>query len=100
MKVNVRMASAEHSPRTHSPQTLRLLSLPLLLGLVFFSSGCDVDTAVASGELTYKVSRGDLVVSFTERGNVMAAKSEQIYCMVEGRSTIVTSQANMTPWMP
>ncbi len=67
----------------------RLLSAPLLAGLLLWCAGCDVDTAVASGELTYKVTRGDLVVSFTERGNVMAAKSEQVYCMVEGRSTIV-----------
>ena len=46
--------------------------------------------AVVGGELTYTVSKGDLVVSFTERGSVMAAKSAQIFCMVEGRSSIVS----------
>ncbi len=82
------MASTTRSLQTRSLQTLR--SAFVLAGLVFCSTGCDIDTAVAGGELTYKVSRGDLVVSFTERGSVMAAKSEQIFCMVEGRSTIVS----------
>ena len=73
----------------------RLLAIPSFLGLLCLA-GCDLGSAAASGELEYKVTRGDLVVSFTERGNVKAASSEQIYSMVEGRSTIVRLVAEGT----
>jgi HlyD family secretion protein len=49
-----------------------------------------VDPSTLAGELTYKVPRGDLLISFTERGNIRAARSVQIYSSVEGSSTIVT----------
>jgi HlyD family secretion protein len=49
-----------------------------------------VDPSTLAGELTYKVPRGDLLISFTERGNIRAARSVPIYSSVEGSSTIVT----------
>ncbi|HVR73650.1 MAG TPA: efflux RND transporter periplasmic adaptor subunit, partial [Planctomycetota bacterium] len=41
------------------------------------------------GELTYTVRKDDLVISFTERGNVKAARSVPIYSQIEGQRTIV-----------
>jgi HlyD family secretion protein len=48
------------------------------------------DVSAIAGELTYRVPKGDLLISFTERGNVKAAKSVPIYSSVEGSSTIVS----------
>ena len=47
------------------------------------------DLSNVNGELTYKVTTGDLRISFTERGNIKASKSVQIFSEVEGMSTIV-----------
>ncbi|MBN1443282.1 MAG: HlyD family efflux transporter periplasmic adaptor subunit [Planctomycetes bacterium] len=45
---------------------------------------------VFNGELTYAVTRGDLVISFTDRGNIRASRSVPIFCELEGQSTIVS----------
>src|SRR5262245_38205797 len=58
------------------------------VGWSFWSARADLSTV--SGELTYRVPRGDVLISFTERGNVKASKSVPIYSAVEGTSTIVS----------
>jgi HlyD family secretion protein len=63
-----------------------------LTALLIFrlSSSPPVDPSTLSGELTYRGPRGDLLISFTERGSIKAARSVPIYSSVEGMSTIVT----------
>jgi len=61
----------------------------VLAALYLFSDGAPAG-ASSDGELTYKVVRGPLTISFTERGTVKAANSEEIYCELEGMSTIVS----------
>jgi HlyD family secretion protein len=43
----------------------------------------------ADDELTYTVARGPMTISFSERGTIKAAKSEQVFSKLEGVSTIV-----------
>lgn len=54
-----------------------------------FSGGSSAD-GVFGGELTYRVVRGDLRISFTERGEIKAAKSVEVISKVEGLSRIVS----------
>jgi multidrug efflux pump subunit AcrA (membrane-fusion protein) len=61
----------------------------LVGGAYYMHSGGDSDQLESKGELTYEVKRGDLRVSFTERGNVKALKSVQVYSHLEGNHTIV-----------
>ncbi|MGQ9592728.1 MAG: efflux RND transporter periplasmic adaptor subunit, partial [Planctomycetota bacterium] len=53
-------------------------------------SGGSLGDGVFGGELTYRVVRGDLRVSFTERGEIKAAKSVEVISQVEGLSRIVS----------
>lgn len=68
------------------------LGAGLLVGGALFSvlGPARNDQALVGGELTYRVKKGDLRISFTERGNIKAARSEPIYCRLEGMHTIVT----------
>jgi HlyD family secretion protein len=51
---------------------------------------------VVENQLTYKVTRGNLRISFNERGTVNALKSVPIFCQLEGSSTIVSLVAEGT----
>ncbi len=65
-------------------------AVALTLAWVLFTGGKDGAGVAANGELTYKLQRGDLRISFTERGNVKASKSVPIYSNLEGMHTIVS----------
>jgi HlyD family secretion protein len=76
-------------------RVLRLGVLVLVLGGVVllaawkFSSGSGHEGGLtASGEITYRVTRGDLLVDFTERGTINAARSVPIINKLEGTWTI------------
>jgi HlyD family secretion protein len=60
-----------------------------MMGWYFFGPSSN-GGAVLGNELTYEVKKGDLRVSFTERGNVKASKSVAIYSSLEGAHTIVS----------
>jgi HlyD family secretion protein len=66
-----------------------VLGMLLFVLLVVKLGGREGDASSAGGELTYKVTRGDLLISFLERGNIKAAKSVQIFNQLEGLNTIV-----------
>ncbi|MBI4584216.1 MAG: efflux RND transporter periplasmic adaptor subunit [Planctomycetes bacterium] len=64
--------------------------LALFIGLALwiragFNSGFE-----SPDDLTYEVKRGDLTISFTERGNVRALKSAQVISQLQGMSSIVS----------
>ncbi|MBI4600489.1 MAG: HlyD family efflux transporter periplasmic adaptor subunit [Planctomycetes bacterium] len=92
------MTEPEPSPRApvRPRRRLRLLTAAAglaaacALGLLLFRGPGGDGGGVVMGELTYEVKRGDLRISFTERGNVKALKSVPIYCTLEGSHTIVS----------
>ncbi|MFH2002669.1 MAG: hypothetical protein ABIK28_23565, partial [Planctomycetota bacterium] len=68
-----------------------------LLILVIIAAACfwffmrqNGDEAAAETGSSFAVTRGDLVISIVEGGNLKAQKSVQIECEVEGKATIVT----------
>lgn len=66
-----------------------VIVLAVLVGSWWIGRG-EEDSSVVNGELTHTVKRGDMRVSFTERGNVKAASSMEVFSEVEGRATIVS----------
>lgn len=64
--------------------------LILFLIALRFAAGRGGDASSVGGELTYKVTRGELLISFMEKGNIRAAKSVQIFNQLEGLNTIVS----------
>ena len=50
----------------------------------------------SSDEPTTKVVRGPITISFTERGSIKAARSEEVYSTLEGSRTIVSVVAEGT----
>ncbi len=61
-----------------------------LLGYIIFGPGAKDSSGVIGGQLTYLVKKGDLRISFMERGNVKSAKSVPIYSRLESEHTIVS----------
>src|SRR2546426_9507854 len=79
--------------RPSRPRALVALGGSCLVVLVFFLlklGSRQGDATSVRGELTYKVTRSDLLISFIERGNIKAAKSVQIFNQLEGLNTIVS----------
>lgn len=66
------------------------LLLVLLAILAWRGTRPDEDLSIVGGEMTHTVKRGDLRISFTEKGEIKSSKSQEIFCEVEGRSTIVS----------
>ncbi len=66
------------------------LALVGLFSYTFFRGGDADDSDVVAGELTYRVTRGDLRISLIEPGDVRAARSVPIFCRLEGQHTIVS----------
>src|SRR5437867_5952030 len=78
--------------RLKHPRRLAGLGLAGLAAFFLVVKYCarEGDASSFRGELTYKVTRGDLLISFIERGNIRAAKSIQVYNQFEGVNTIVS----------
>ncbi len=83
--------------KAQSPM-IRLVTLLAVLGvcmvagsyLLWTTFRTPTVSGMVNGQLTHTVERGNLLISFTERGNVKAASSVPVYCRLEGRSTIVS----------
>lgn len=83
----------EGSRRKRKPLNLAVLAGVVLLvgyGVVRLLFSFRAGEGVVDGELTYRVTRGDLRISFTERGEVKAAKSVEVISQVEGVTRIVS----------
>ncbi len=67
-------------------------SAALFLSPIFASlAACGREGGERAGEeLTHTVTRGPLVISFTEKGTIKALRSVNIYSSLEGMSTIVS----------
>ncbi len=72
------------------PSRWATAGLLLLSPLIASLAGCAKGAGeLQREELTYTVTRGPLVISFTEKGAIKALRSVNIYSQVEGLSTIV-----------
>jgi HlyD family secretion protein len=80
------------------PYALTAGALVILLGVAgFLAWKTGVSRSFdADAPLTHTVARGDLAISFTERGSIEASESTQIFCRVEGNTTIVSIVAEGT----
>jgi multidrug efflux pump subunit AcrA (membrane-fusion protein) len=83
-------ASRRKAPRDSSPGHPVLLVVGMLA--ILGTGAALISGALSSPEtgpnLTYTISRGDLIVTVTEQGTIESSNNTEIKCKVRGRSTV------------
>jgi HlyD family secretion protein len=60
-------------------------------------TGASLQASGAGGVVTFAVKPSKLIVTVVEKGSLEAARNEDVYCLVEGRTTIIMIKPEGTP---